>query len=202
MFTRGATRIVVNEKPIPYVGPWEKLYTFCSSKDAERIAKGKEDPGAVSEAFRYADAPGVRLVPLHYGIRNDDPKMYFDRNNELDNGIGVYRDGYIWCGIDFRNTASGKIELLPAGAQWGATRSALIHQTHLETISLKYANFVYVVDDAAYRDDISREDAFYERAKTMVPISDYDGKYASPFVIVCRDIMFDEIVSVEKIESE
>ena len=202
MFTRGATRIVTNEIPIPYVGPWKKLYTFCSSRDAERIAIGMNDPNEVPEGFRYADAPGVRLVPLHYGIRNDDPKMYFDRNNELDCGVGIYRDGYIWCGVDFRSDAFGKIELLPAGAQWGATRLLSFHQTHLETISLKYANFVYVVDDAAYRNDVSREDAFYERAKTLIPISDYDGKYTSPFVIVCRDIMFDEIVSVEKVNPE
>lgn len=202
MFTRGATRIAVDEKPVPYTGPWEKLFTFCSRRDAERIAMGMDSPEEVPLGFRYADAPGVRLVPLHYCIRNDDPKMYYDRNNELDRGIGVYRDGYIWCGTSYEDGASGKVELLPAGAQWGATRLPSMHQTHLETISLKYANFVYVVDDAAFRKDLSREDAFYERAKTMVPICDYGGKYVSPFVIICRDIMFDEIVSVEKVNPE
>ena len=202
MFTRGATRIMMNEKPIPYIGPWEKLYTFCSERDAQRIAAGKENPEAIPIESRYADAPGVRLVPLHFCSLHDDPKLYYDRNNELDWGVGVYRDGYIWCGTDFVKGASGKVELLPAGAQWGSTRLSSIHQTHLETIRLKYANFVYVVDDAAFRDDLERGEAFYARAKTMVQIDQYEGKYASPFVIICRDIMFDEIVSVEKVNPE
>ena len=202
MFTRGAARIVLNEEPIPYTGPWEKLYTFCSKQDARKIASGKRNPTTIPLESRYVDAPGTRLVPMHYCGLYNDPKLHCDRNNELDWGIGVYRDGYIWCGIGYANVVPGKVELLPAGAQWGSTRLPSIHQTHLETIRLKYANFVYVVDDAAFRDDLKREEAFYERAKTMVPINEYDGSYRSPFVIIYRDIMYDEIVSVKEVNPE
>ena len=213
MFTRGSTRITMWENgPVQYNGPWEKLYSFCSERTAASFPIGKENPEALPEGFRYADAPGVRLVPLHYFAKSVDPGLYYDRNNEFDHGVGIYRDGYIWCGTSYKKLPECEIELFPEGAHWGSRKHAIGIPHYLETICLKYANFVYVVDDAAYK-KVADEwvaggcngegiaDAFLARAKTIVPIDQYDGSYAEPFVVISRDLMFDEVVSIQRIEA-
>lgn len=205
MFTRGTVRITPGEiNPIPYKGPWEKLYSFCRRMNADRIRLWASSPDKVPPKFYYADAPGVRLVPLHYCRDNDDPELNYDRNNEVDRGLGVYRDGYIWCGTSYTKDDSGRITILPEGAHWGSMKHIFGTVTHLEVIRLQFANFVYVVDDAAYWKAIEqgRDAAFLARAETMVPISEYKGSYVSPFVVICRDLMFGEIETVENIHIE
>ena len=84
-----------------------------------------------------------------------------------------------------------------------------IRDDFLVSIILKYANDVYVVDNALFdetrmslfeqiapRDTLSDEElnlAYAERAKTLIPITEYKGGYKEPLVLICRELDFDEI---------
>ena len=80
---------------------------------------------------------------------------------------------------------------------------------HIVTITLKYCNDVYVIDNARFEeermrifDEISPRDtltpeeiskAYCERAKTFIPITEYKGGYKEPVVLIERELDFDEI---------
>ena len=112
-------------------------------------------------------------------------------------------DGFIW--------ADTNPEAMNYGCLNKQIKNAMgsIRDDFLVSIILKYANDVYVVDNALFdetrmslfeqiapRDTLSDEElnlAYAERAKTLIPITEYKGGYKEPLVLICRELDFDEI---------
>lgn len=176
-------------KLIPYTGPWQMLYSFCDWHEAERIIQGKKDPQKLPAHDRHATfGSGRRLVPL--GIRN---KGRFPE---------VANNGFIWCDV------SSQI----SGAVGNEMKSFMHKDNNIISVKLKYANDVYVVDQAAYdearektfekiapRDrmtDAEYDDVLVARGATIIPITEYKGNYKQPIVLIARELDFDEVDSI------
>ena len=83
-------------------------------------------------------------------------------------------------------------------------------------VKLRYANQVYVVDNAIYKEtrkqifeSIAPRDrltgtelgrAYAARAKTIIPIAEYKGGYKEPIILINRELDFDEIAWIQEEE--
>lgn len=169
---------------IPYTAPWSTVYGICNNEEEFRILQGQADPALLQPDERHAQFGMMpRLVPLYVPNRKRFPKVAYE--------------GFIWC--DTEENLSWEIKNAASG-------------NYLVTVKLKYANDVYVVDNAVYRD--AREKAFEAiaprdrltneelsdceaaRAATIIPITEYKGNYRQPFVLIARELDFDEIESI------
>ena len=176
-------------KLIPYTGPWHTLYSICNWYEAERIIQGINDPKRLPAHERHATfGVGRRLVPL--GVRNNGrfPKA---ANN-----------GFVWCDISSKISSAVSNEM----------KSFMFKDNNIVSIKLKYANDVYVADQAAY--DVAREKTFEKiaprdlmtdkeyddvlvaRGATIIPITEYKGNYKQPIVLIARELDFDEIDAI------
>ncbi len=188
---------VIKEVPqtelIPYEGPWSNVYSFCNNEEAERIIQGKKDPKELLAHERHAFfGRGRRLVPL--GTRG---KSSFPR---------IATDGFIWCDI--------KSEI--SKAVGNEMKSFCRNDDNIISIKLKYANDVYVADQAAYeatREQIFKDiaprdcmtDAEFDnvlaaRGATIIPITEYKGNYKEPIVLIARELDFDEVDAICYVE--
>ena len=188
------------EEPISYTGPWSTVYSICSSRDAERIKKGKEDPSELPLEDRHAYiGNGRRLVPLDVICKDRFPKIAYE--------------GFIWCDVYQKQEISGKSKLVRE--VMNAMESSF-GGNYIATINLKYANQVYVADNSKYvetrqqlfetiapRDRLTDEElgnAFAARVATIVPITEYKGSYKEPIVLINRELEFEEIEQIIPIE--
>lgn len=175
---------------IHYEGPWKEIFSLCDYDEKKRITQGMNDPQKLTPENRHAYfGRGRRLVGL--SVRNTcnfSEKAY---------------DGFIW--------ADTNPEAMNYGCLNKQIKNAMgsIRDDFLVSIILKYANDVYVVDNALFdetrmslfeqiapRDTLSDEElnlAYAERAKTLIPITEYKGGYKEPLVLICRELDFDEI---------
>ena len=175
---------------IHYEGPWKEIFSLCDYDEKKRITQGMNDPQKLTPENRHAYfGSGRRLVGL--SVRNTcnfSEKAY---------------DGFIW--------ADTNPEAMNYGCLNKQIKNAMgsIRDDFLVSIILKYANDVYVVDNALFdetrmslfeqiapRDTLSDEElnlAYAERAKTLIPITEYKGGYKEPLVLICRELDFDEI---------
>ena len=175
---------------IPYEGPWLTVFSLCGWRDAERILQGKEKPNGLPLQDRHAYfCGGGRLVPLD--VRNNDR---FPQ---------IAREGFIWCDVNPNITPDSKVDDISRciALQTGGN--------YIIAVKLKYANDVYVADNAKYeekrhqlfasiapRDRLTDEelgDALAARGATIVPITEYKGDYKEPIVLINRELDFDEI---------
>ena len=175
---------------IHYEGPWKEIFSLCDYDEKKRITQGMNDPQKLTPENRHAYfGSGRRLVGL--SVRNTcsfSEKAY---------------DGFIW--------ADTNPEAMNYGCLNKQIKNAMgsIRDDFLVSIILKYANNVYVVDNALFeetrmslfeknapRDTLSDEEmdlVYAERAKTLIPITEYKGGYKEPLVLICRELDFDEI---------
>ena len=175
---------------IHYEGPWKEIFSLCDYDEKKRITQGMNDSQKLTPENRHAYfGSGRRLVGL--SVRNTcnfSEKAY---------------DGFIW--------ADTNPEAMNYGCLNKQIKNAMgsIRDDFLVSIILKYANDVYVVDNALFdetrmslfeqiapRDTLSDEElnlAYAERAKTLIPITEYKGGYKEPLVLICRELDFDEI---------
>lgn len=188
---------VAKEEPqtklIPYTGPWSTVYSFCNNEEAERIIQGKKDPKELPAHERHAFfGRGRRLVPL--GTRS---KTRFPR---------IATNGFIWCDV--------KSEI--SKAVGNEMKSFCRHDDNIISIKLKYANDVYVADQAVY--EATREQTFKDieprdcmtdaeydnvlaaRGATIIPITQYNGNYKEPIVLIARELDFDEVDAICYVE--
>ena len=178
---------------IPYNGPWSTLYSFCNNDDAERIIQGKTDPNELPACERYASFGHCRrLVPLDIKNNGRFPE--------------IAREGFIWCDVASEISHAVAAEMK---SSWRGDNNFVV-------LKLKYANDVYVVDNAKYEETreaifktkapgecLTNEeygDVIAARAATIVPIGEYKGNYKEPIVLITRELEFDEIDSVVYIE--
>lgn len=188
---------------IPYESvkhPLEDIYTVVGLNSYDRVTVAKsEGAESIPRRERYAFKGSQRLMCLS---EPGAPEIAYD--------------GFSWCG----HLAVPYYEL---SCQNGNHRSAncvldipfYFPKTDsfgywgLFKVVPKYANGCYVADSAPYmrarkemwkkiapRDRLSDEELReidLVRAKTIVPLVDYDGTYEQPFLLINRELDFDEI---------
>jgi len=179
---------------IPYEGPWPIVFSLCDWKDAERISQGKENPNELPLEKRHAYfGHGRRLVPLEVSNNDRFPQ--------------IARKGFIWCDVNPKITPNSKINEISRYIDW--EMCPIFGGAHLVAVRLKYANDVYVADNAKYvekrhqifesiapRDRLTDKelgDAKAARGATIIPITEYNGDYKDPIVLINRELDFDEI---------
>jgi len=179
---------------IPYQGPWEKLYSLCSWGEVGRIQRGKKDPSVLPLSERHAFfGSGRRLVPLSAHTKIEFPK--------------IANEGFIWCDVNQNLTQNSKKEDLSRHVVM--EMGGLFDSNYIVSVKLKCSNDVYVADNAAYEErrhqlfekiaprdrltDEELDEALAVRGATIVPITEYDGTYKDPVVLINRELDFDEI---------
>ena len=196
----------LTEKPevelIPYKGPWETVYSFCSGSEAERIIKGKKNPKLLPKSERHAYfGSGRRLVPLSTRSDTKVPR--------------IANEGFIWCDVNPELRLDSKPKDFSRAVS-DEMRSLFSRNNHVIAVSLKYANDVYVVDNAAYEEtreklfeaiaprerltDKEYGEVLAARGATIVPITEYKGDYKEPIVLIRRELDFDEISAICYVE--
>ncbi len=181
------------EELIPYKGPWETVFSICDQRDAERIMQGKEDPSKLAPRARHAYIGNRhRLVSLDVKCEGRFPKIAYE--------------GFIWCDTELKENITQDTKF--TGGVMMAMYS-YFESNYAVAIKLKYANQVYVADDAKFGEtrqqlfqDIAPRDmltdaevgmAYAARGATIVPITEYKGDYKKPIVLINRELDFDEI---------
>ncbi len=183
------------EKLIPYEGQWNTIYSICSTEMAMKIEKGKMNPLLLSPMDRAVFFGGSRLVPLS----TSKPKEISDKAF----------DGFIWCDVNRKNRVTSKSKFV--SEVFLAMKFGIFSFSDIWLVAIKpkYANHIYVVDNAKYENtrqqifkaiaprkrlsDNEYNKAVLSRAKTMVPINEYKGGYKEPIVLIGRELDFDEI---------
>ena len=95
-------------------------------------------------------------------------------------------------------------------------KSFMHNDNNIISIKLKYANDVYVVDQAVYEEartktfekiaprdrmtDEEYDDVLVARGATIVPITKYKGDYKQPIVLIARELDFDEVDAICYVE--
>jgi len=183
----------VSPEPIPFPNSVGSLFCFGEHCDAERIKQGRADPNKLKPADRYGmSASGYRL--LAWGIPNDGTVPQ------------IARDGFLWCGIGdvASNTAIESLHV-PGHTRWSDRERFVIR------LIPNRANDIYIADHAPYekrrkeicealekekRDrltDAEVADCDRARARTIVPVSEYQGGYEKPVVLINRELDLDEV---------
>lgn len=178
---------------VPYKGPWDTVFSLCDVWDAKRIFQGMENPNELPLEKRHASfGNGKRLVPLDIPCKKRFPE--------------VAREGFIWCDINYEITQNSKKDDISI---YVSMEMSSLCTNYIVAVSLKYANDVYVVDNAAYEEKrqqifeaitpryslTERElgDVLAARAATIVPVTEYKGDYKKPMILINRELDFDEI---------
>lgn len=188
------------EELIPYKGPWATVFSICNQSDAQRITQGKEDPSKLLPGERHAFiGSGHRLVSLGVECKGRFPKIAYE--------------GFIWCDTNQKQniTKDTKFVYGVMSAMYSCFES-----NYAVAIKLKYANQVYVADDFKFEEtrqqlfqDIAPRDrltdaeigmAYAARGATIVPITEYKGDYKNPIILINRELEFEEIDWIDKIE--
>ena len=177
--------------------PLEEMYALVNHDTYERILKGQiDDASQLQPLERYAIQGTVRLAPL--SVKGAPEAAY---------------NGFCWCG-HLRKSKNGTPDyeclrrVLDVSFYW-PDQGVREYNYGLVKISPRYANDCYVADSATYLR--AREEMFHKisprdrltdeeldivdlvRAKTIVPLVDYDGTYKQPFLLISREIDFDEV---------
>jgi hypothetical protein len=181
------TRFDVADIPYPEDAP--ALFSFAQFREGMKIRTGKSDPSLLPADDRFALQQGRRLV--HLGTS--------DKENPVPDAA---YDGFVWCGVG-PVTVESTVKDNPIGDEipWD--------QVFVCRIVPNRANDIYVADHAAYEkrrkelfDSIGDRDLLTDqevnelylvRGRTMVPITEYDGSYERPIVLIGREVGFDEI---------
>ncbi len=182
------THVATLPYPTDAVGP---IFTFVDWRDAERIVIGKKSPQTLTKSERYGlSGGGWRLVTL--SVPNDGTLS------------DLAYDGFLWCNVGVVSSDMSIDDLpkyLGSHPRWG--------NDHVVRITPKYSNGVYVAELAtqeAYKEEIWRQNPKLERltdeqfaefqripGRTLVPITEYRGGYEQPFVLINRELDFDEV---------
>lgn len=188
------------EEIIPYKGEWPIVFSTSNWEFRERVLTGKKNPKDLEPQDRQACfSSQSRLVPLDLAWEDEDI-------------TGLARDGFIWCDTNQRITKRSSHNCLVNDARGGWDDKLIV------AIKLKYANEVYVIDNAAFEEmreqifeeiaprnrltDVELGVAYAARGKTIIPINEYKGGYKEPIVLIRRELDFDEIAWIQKEEAK
>ena len=186
---------LTSEPKIPYPEHLEPFYVKVDHKTYTRIVKGKEDKDQLLPCDRYAlIGGGRRLVSLDVTNDGTVPKEAYE--------------GFTYCSFEIPKLTGKEYYTREDGGIAAIVR-----------ITPKYANRIYVADDAArikhkeecfkkksdsrYLTDEEYNECQRCRGRTIVPIEKYTGNYEKPTVLIeyFREIPFDE-VEIEKVLEE
>ena len=166
---------------IPFPAGVGPLFAYGELRDARRIELGKKCIDDLPLADRYGmRGDGWRLARLDIKRGDDLPDVAFD--------------GFLWCGTSPN---------IP-GEHGRGFADQLVKVTPTD------ARGIYVADHAAYekrraeiaatlkgqRDcftDAEVDDFIRARACTIVPITEYKGRYEDPVYLINRELSFDEV---------
>ena len=179
---------------IPYPENLPPLFCFAESQDVQRIKQGQVDPAELIPADRYAlSGGGKRLMPLGTRGGQAAPEIAYE--------------GFRWCafGEITPETENEKLEV-PGHSRWDE-RFAL-------RVTPNRANEIYIADHAKYEDkrreiaarpnnrdrftDGEVDEMYVARAVTIVPITEYQGNYETPIILINRELDFDEVEVVSE----
>lgn len=170
------------------IGP---IFCFGEHRDAQRVRAGQADINRLEPDERYGLMGNMpRLLPLGVRSLGVVPEIAYD--------------GFVWCGL---GDVSGDTDIatLEVHGQYRHTD----RERFVFRISPNRADDVYVADNAAYEQyrsellgriiprvyftDEEVDDAQRERARTIIPITEYDGSFEQPIVLFNREIDLDEV---------
>ncbi len=182
----------VSPEPMPFPDAIGSLFCFGEYDDEKRIKQGKVDPNDLDPADRYGlIGSGLRLIS--HEIPSDDSVP------------PIAHEGFCWCGIG-EVTAETNIDSLeiPGYHRWSN------REQYVFRVNPNRANGIYIADHAPYerrrkelgqamqndRDrftDAEVADFTRARARTIIPISEYQGGYEQPVVLINRELSLDEV---------
>ena len=177
-----------DETDVPMPANLPPIYCFAEYSDGDRIRQGQQDINQVQIRNRYALQPGWRWVSLD-SMRDDSIPM-------------AAFEGAVWCGFGAVDATSTIEKMEISGHHsW--------NETFVCRVTPNRANDVYVADHAPYlevrkhlearlngrtfftNEEILQMDA--AKARTIVPITEYDGSFTLPVVLIQRELGFDEV---------
>jgi hypothetical protein len=183
------SRFDVADIPLPSNLP--PIYTFAKYEGAFRIRQGQTDRTELNECDRYALAPSARWVTLGS----------YDKENPITDAA---YDGHVWCGFGEVTPDSTINEMnIPGHTPWD--------EEFIYRVTLNRANDVYVGDQGAFEQrgnelfesakatgrerltDAELNEMYVARGRMFVPITEYDGSFKQPVVLVGRELGFDEV---------
>ncbi len=191
------------EELIPYNGPWSVVFSMCDGREAERLMDGKKNPNELPIEKRHASfGSRHRLVPLSVESEEKLPEIAYN--------------GFIWCDVNQNITPYSKKKDI-SGSVCLASYD-VFGPNFIVAIRPKYANNIYVVDDSKYtevkrqlfesiapRDRLTDEElgeVLTARGATIIPITEYEEDYEKPIVLINRELDFDEIEWLVKLEEK
>lgn len=181
------------EEPFPEgkVGP---LYTFVNEDMLRKIALIKDNPSKAYPDERKAVRPSKRLLSLGMP-RGGAPEIVYD--------------GYIWCGVGVIDEQTDLTRVRTIGLE-DRRDDPPFHTEGVAVIKPKTATDIYVIDWQEWDDFRERtftpihnrltNQEYVEMhqvvARTIVPITEYDGNYRKPIVLIGRNVELDEVEAV------
>jgi hypothetical protein len=183
-------RDVLIEEPIPFPAGLGPFYTFATPSDVDRWTRAHHEPASLRPEQRF-------------GMSNLS-RFGFSR---------LYRDaalpeplwqGAIACGF-------GGVSVGASSANASGPVSADNWDTHSIQVEPAFANNIYVGDGSVYGNPDAREyadgnehyaalvEADRRVASTIVPVTDYQGNYRWPVLLIGRELAFDEIFGTEEL---
>lgn len=177
---------------IPFPESISSLFCFGGYRDAERINWGRACPEKLQLADRYGmSGGGYRLMSL--GTPNDGtvPEIAYD--------------GFLWCGIgDVDKKTPIESLNIPGHYRWPDREGFVI------SITPETADGIYVADHEQYekrrkeiwdaigdtRSELTDDevaDFTRARARTIIPITDYQGDYGQPVILINRELSLEEV---------
>lgn len=181
------------EKPFPEgkVGP---LYAFVEEQVLRKIALIKNNPGKAYPDERKAVRPNRELLSPGMS-RGGAPKIVYD--------------GFVWCGIGAIDEKTDLTQVRKIGLDYRWDDPHFYSQG-VAVIEPKTAADVYVVDWQEWDDyrertftpthdrltDAERSEMHVVVARTLKPITEYDGSYKQPIVLIGRDLELDEVEAI------
>lgn len=183
-----------HKETTPFPETMSPIFCFGESRDASRVYKGKNDLTELTPEEQFGmDGGGYRLIALGNGDGNVPDIAY---------------DGFKWCGFG-EVVSDTPIHVLdvPGHYRWPDREKFLFRVTP------NRADGVYVADHAVYErrrkelsDAVSHgenperdftkdevRDFNSARGRTIVPITEYDGSYEQPIVLINREIDLEEV---------
>ncbi len=176
---------------IPFPESVGSIFCFGEYGDAERIKQGKVNEEMLNPSDRYGlPKGGYRL--LSWFVSNDGtvPEIAYE--------------GFRWCGIG-EVTAKTPINWLDVPGHYRYSD----RERFVISVKPNRANSIYIADHAQYEKrrkeiggslgdrenftDAEVADFNCARARTIVPISEYQGGYEQPIVLINRELSFDEV---------
>ncbi len=173
----------------------ESLFAFGSASDAERIRRGRRDPSCMTGQEHHAFVGSTwRLIALGDGDKRPIPDIAYE--------------GFMWCGhAELYSTQPIEEYSIP-----GVFRSVR-DENFLFELNPKTMDSVYVADQQTFEDtreamwqnrpsplhphrvsDAEMKPVYSARARTIVPIAEYNGSYEQPIILVKWDsLSYDEI---------